>query len=99
MIDKESYQHHLDKLNQDLALAELECHDAQLDEIDLEGTLAYAERIALNAARLWAGASLANRQRLQRTLFPEGVVYDTETGFRTPVTCLLFSDLCLPVMA
>jgi site-specific DNA recombinase len=67
-------------------------HDARLDELDVEGVLAFAEHLLLNAARMWAEASLDQKQRLQRVLFPQGVTYG-EGGFGTTETSLVFTML------
>jgi len=42
--------------------------------------------------RLWVEFPLDLRRRMQRVLLPEGLVFDGE-AFRTPVSCLFFSDL------
>ena len=43
----------------------------QLDELDVEGILAFAERVLPCAADLWVQASLEQRQRFQQLFFPE----------------------------
>jgi hypothetical protein len=57
-----------------------------------EAVLDFAERVALNAARLWLEATLAQRQRLQSLMFPEGLQL-AEGEVRTPVTPSFFEDL------
>ena len=51
-------------------------HSGQLDELDVEGILAFAERILPRAADLWVQASLDYRQRLQGLFFPEGIAFN-----------------------
>ena len=75
-----------------MALAELELHEVRLEELDVEGVLAFAEHLLTNAARLWLEASLDQKQRLQTVFFPEGLRFDGE-GFGTAVTCLAFKQL------
>jgi hypothetical protein len=48
-------------------------HAEAVDELDVEGILAFAERILLRASDLWVQASLDDKQRLQQLFFPEGV--------------------------
>ena len=48
----------------------------RLEELDVEGILAFAERVLPRAADLWVQASLDQRQRLQQLFFPEGVAFD-----------------------
>ena len=57
----------------------------------LEAVLEFAQYVVLNSRRLWEEFPLDLRRRMQKVLFPEGLVYDGE-AFRTPVTCLFFRD-------
>ena len=91
-VDQTTYDEQRDKLREELALAELELHEIRLEELDVEGVLAFAEHLLTNAARLWMEASLDQKQRLQAVFFPEGLRFDGE-GFGTAVTCLAFKQL------
>ena len=66
LIDQRTYQRQVDKLDEEITLAETALHDARLDELDVEGVLAFAECVLTNAGRLWLEASLEQKQRLQR---------------------------------
>jgi len=72
-IDATTYERQRDKLREDIALVRLELDDARLDEIDVEGLLAYAEHVLSNAASLWRTTTGEQRRRLQYALFPEGL--------------------------
>jgi hypothetical protein len=39
--------------------------DTEIDEFDIEGTLAFAEHLVNESSRLWIEAGLEQRQRLQ----------------------------------
>jgi site-specific DNA recombinase len=91
-IDGLSYERQRDKLREDLALLEMESAEAKLDELDIEGVLAFAENALTDATGLWVAASLDQKQRLQDVLFPEGLTFDREE-FGTAVTCLVFKQL------
>ena len=80
-IDIETYDRHKDKLRQELTLLEIDRHE----EFDVEGILAFAERVLPRASDLWVQASLDQRQRLQRLFFPDGVVFDGKRFVRTGV--------------
>ena len=73
----------------------IELHDSQLEEIDMEGVLGFAESIILDARRLWTEGNLDQRQRLQKVLFPKGVSYSNQSGFGTIETSLFFRWLAL----
>lgn len=67
---------------------EVELHENRMDELDVEGVLAFAEHVVLNARRLWSEYDLNRRRHLQKVLFSSGVHFDGE-GFGTPFSMLL----------
>ena len=91
-IDKQTYSQELARVSQDLTLVKVEHHGNEVDGLDVEAVLEFAEYVVLNSRRLWEEFPLDLRRRMQKVLFPEGLVYDGE-AFRTPVTCLFFRDL------
>ena len=92
-IDIDVYDRHTEKLRQELTLLNIDRHADQVDDLDVEGILAFAERILPRASDLWIQASLEQRQRFQRLFFPEGISFD-ENGFvGTAVTAPAFSYL------
>ena len=74
-IDQETCQRLKDRIEQDLAIARLELHDAMLDYLDVEGVLTFAEHLLGNPARLWTEFDLDQKQRFQRALFREGLAF------------------------
>ena len=75
-IDIETFDRHAEKLREELTLARNDHHSGQLEELDVEGILAFAERILPRAAELWVQASLEQRQRFQQLFFPDGIAFD-----------------------
>jgi site-specific DNA recombinase len=75
-IDIETYDRHAEKPREELTLARIDRHSGQLDELDVEGILAFAERVLPRAADLWGQASLEQRQRFQQLFFPDGIAFD-----------------------
>ena len=92
-IDLPTYTRQRDKLREELTLSQIEHHTEAVDEIDVEGVLAFAERILPRAADLWVQAPLDYKQRLQQLFFPEGIAYDGHRFIRTAVTTSLFRYL------
>ena len=82
-----------DKLREELTLAQIDHHAEAVDELDVQGILAFAERILPRASDLWVQASLDYKQRLQQLFFPEGIAYDGNRFNRTAVTAPLFNYL------
>ena len=91
-IDRYTYRNELARISQELTLVKVEHHGNEVDGLDVEAVLEFAEYVVLNARRLWGEFPLELRQRMQKVLFPDGLVYDGE-AFRTPVTCSFFRDL------
>jgi hypothetical protein len=91
-IDRETYQQQLDKLNEQIVLAEMQERDAKLEEYDVDGVLAFASHVILNSARLWLEFSSDQKQRLQKVLFPQGVSF-ADGIYKTTETCLIFKLL------
>ena len=57
--------------------------------MDVEGILAFAERVLPSASNLWVQSSLAQKQRLPQVFFPDGIRFDGNklvgTGTTPPV--------------
>jgi hypothetical protein len=68
-------------------------HTEAVDELDVQGILAFAERILPRASDLWVQASLDDKQRLQQLVFPEGIAFDGNRFNRTAATAPLFKYL------
>jgi len=91
-IDRETYQRRHDKLDEQIMLVEMEERDAKLESYDVDGVLAFAEHVILNAARLWSEFSSDQKQQLQKVLFPQGVSF-ADGIYKTTETCLIFNLL------
>jgi site-specific DNA recombinase len=92
-IDLDTYSRQRDRLREELTMSKIDYHTDAVEELDVEGILAFAERILPRAADLWVQASLDYRQRLQELFFPEGIAYDGNRFNRTAVTAPLFRYL------
>ncbi len=95
-IDEDTYRRELLRLDQEIALAKVEGHGNELDGLDVEAVLEFAEHAVVNARRMWSEFDLRKRRHLQKVLFPQGLVLDSDEAFRTPVTCLFFRVLEAP---
>jgi len=89
-IDQNTYQRELDKLNEQIVLAEMAENDAKLEGYDVESVLNFAAHVILNASRLWLESSSEQKERLQKVLFPKGVVF-TKKGYGTTEICPFFN--------
>jgi site-specific DNA recombinase len=92
-IDLTSYSRQRDKPREEVTLAKIEHHTEAVDELDVEGILAFAECILPRASDLWVQASLDYKQRLQQLFFPEGIAFDGNRFNRTAATAPPFNYL------
>ena len=92
-IDIDTYDRHKDKLRQEPTLLDIDPHSDLLEKFDVEGVLAFAERVLPRAADLWVQASLEQRQRLRQLFFPDGVMFDGKGFVRTGVSTHAFKYL------
>lgn len=91
-IDQPSYRSKDEHLSTDIESAEQELRLAESRFLDLEGVLAFAEKIITSPARLWLESSLDQRQKLQKTFFPGGLAFDGQE-FGTAPSSSFFSLL------
>ena len=92
-IDIETYDRQRDRLREALTLAQMDRHATEVEELDVEGILAFAERVLPSASNLWVQASLNQKQRLQQLFFPEGVRFDGRRLVGTGITLSVFNYL------
>ena len=92
-IDITTYERQRDRLRQELTLTDIDRHSAQVEKVDVEGILAFAERVLPRASDLWVQASLNQRQRLQQLFFPDGIAFDGTQFVRTGVSTQAFKYL------
>ena len=92
-IDAKSYERQRDRLREELTFAQIDHHADSIEELDVEGILAFAERILPRASEMWVQASLDQRQRLQQLFFPDGVAFGENGSNRTAATAPFFKYL------
>src|SRR5205814_8097780 len=92
-IDIDVYDRQRDKMREALTLAQMDRHSTELEELDVEGILAFAERVLPSASNLWVQSSLAQKQRLQQVFFPDGIRFDGKKLVGTGTTLPVFNYL------
>ena len=96
-IDKVLFDNQMAKVKEEKTLTEMELHQLRLEELDVEAMLSFSQYVLLNAARLWQEASLDQKQRLQKALFPDGLSF-SQGKFGTARTSILFEILEAPAI-
>lgn len=95
-ITDEVYKAKNAAIEAEIAIATSEARDAQIDTFDLDATCAKADQVLANLGILWRDAQGDGRRRFEAALFPHGLSYDRETGFRTALDTCVFSVLRQP---
>jgi site-specific DNA recombinase len=93
LIDDETYRRLRARVRERIAAAEVELGDAVIEHLDMDATLAFAERLLTDAARLWEHAAPEHKLRLQRVYFPHGLTWDPAGRIQTPVTASAFTEI------
>src|SRR5207245_2444191 len=73
--------------------SQMDRHASELEEMDVEGILAFAERVLPSASNLWVQSSLSQKQRLQQLFFPDGMRFDGTRIVGTGATLPVFNYL------
>ncbi len=81
-LDQQTYDEQVQRLNVEMETAKAEFAAADLECMDVEAVLSFAEKLVEQPKKLWLESSLEQKQRLQRVSFPDGVTYTSE-GFET----------------
>jgi hypothetical protein len=92
-LSVDTYDRHRDKLREELTLAQMDRHSCELEEMDVDGILAFAERVLPSASNLWVQSSFAQKQRLQQVFFPDGIRFNGKKLVGTGATLPVFSYL------
>ena len=83
----------MDRIGRQLRAAEAESQDVEVEELDVEGVLDFADEVLANAAQIWVKAGPDTKRRFEQALYPDGVVYDPAEVFRTVSTPFVFRPL------
>jgi hypothetical protein len=89
-VDKAPCREHVSRLSDEIEEVRAQIRSTECEHVELEGVLAFADRLILPPARLRVESALDKRQRLLRTLFPKGIDFDGQE-FGIDSTPLFFS--------
>jgi hypothetical protein len=91
-LDQPTYEKQTVRLRTEVEQAERELREADLEQLDVEAVLGFAEKLVERPRQLWLESSLEQKQRLQRVFFPDGLAY-TKEGFGTAQSNCFFNLL------
>ena len=65
---------------------------AESEVLDLDSAIEFLTHLLWNTSITWQTSDLRGKQRIQRRMFPEGLIFE-KTGFGTPVTHSIYTLL------
>jgi len=89
---EDTYKEQIEKVNQDLIIRKLELNENKIDADDSESCLNFCKYFLMNVADLWRDADLGLKQRFQKLIFPEKLLYK-KGSFRTTKLAFIFRHL------
>jgi site-specific DNA recombinase len=91
-VDDDTYAETAARYTSEIDSIRAELRGTELEHLELERVLEFADRIILRPARFWVESTLYQKVRLLKTLFPGGIEFDGKE-FETVSTPLFFSLL------
>ena len=86
--DKE-YKEEIQKVNNDIMVIQIEINENKIDADDSESCINFCKYFICNVADLWQSAELNLKQRFQKLIFPEKLLYN-KGRFRPTKIALIF---------
>lgn len=91
-IPKDLYQPEMDRVSEELTVAEIEAHACHVEAIDVDAALGACRFFAQHAGKLWRDAPADLKRRFQATLFPEAPTLTDQT-ISNPANLPIFKPL------
>ena len=92
-FDQATFEALMADLQKDLEAAELAAKERGADSLDIDEALDRAAWLISDGPSIWRSADLDGRQRFVQLVFPDGLEYVPERGFRTPTILNVFKHL------
>ena len=93
-MSKETYDRFLLKYREEFTLIQKELDSCTVTISNLQEMLNEVVILSRNLCKLWHEGSIGLKEKLQRLLFPSGLVYDKKNGvFRTPELNLIIAEI------
>jgi site-specific DNA recombinase len=87
---REEFAERKSAVESELAALRISRSEARIEQFDLEGALAYAERFMADLGRQWRDLPPHLAPRFQKLVFPQGIPYVRNDGFGTAEMGLIF---------
>jgi hypothetical protein len=91
-MDQDTYNQQVLRIDAEIQEAEQQLHDTDVEHMDVEAVLGFAEKLVERPKELWLQSSPEQKQRMQRVFFPDGLTF-TNDGFGTAASNSFFNVL------
>ena len=91
-FDSETYKRKQQEVNNSIQNNQIQINELKIDINDVGGMISYCKYFLSNLSELWLKADINLRQRFQKLIFPEGILFDGKK-VRTAVTNIIFGCL------
>jgi site-specific DNA recombinase len=86
----EDFKERKAKIENELTVCSISAHEAHIDELDANMVLTQAEQFITSLSDYWSRLDVNVKPRFQKYLFPNGITYFPNRGFRTDDLALTF---------
>ena len=87
---KEEFTERKSAIENEIATLRISRSEAKIEQFDMEGSVAYAERYISDLGQQWTDLPEHLYPRFQKLVFPEGITYIKGKGFGTARLGLIF---------
>lgn len=91
-FDDKTYKEEIQKVNNDILVKQIELNENKIEVDDSESCINFCKYFICNIGDLWRNAELDLKQRFQKLIFPEKILYK-KGKFRTTKIALIFKAL------
>lgn len=85
----EEFRERKEEIENQIMVTKISLDETRIDQFDIEGILSYANNFISNLGRQWLDLATSH-SRFQKMVFPEGISYMRNEGFRTAKLGLIY---------
>ena len=86
----EDFQERKSKVDNEITTCEISNHESHIEEMDADAVLSEAKKFITSLSFYWQELNINVKPRFQKYIFPNGITYFRDRGFRTTDLALTF---------
>jgi site-specific DNA recombinase len=84
-LSNEDREMFMENIDSEITQKQIELEQASIEELGSQQVVDLGVQVMSNLSLVWKAADSNMKRVIQNSVFPEGVTYDFENGFRTPI--------------